>query len=117
MKKKTLIIAEVGVNHNGSFKYAKKLIDIAKKVGADIVKFQTFNPDNLATKFAPKAKYQLKRTKVKETQYQMLKKLVLKNEVLKRLIKYSPKIDINKGINLFCRWFLKEKDFLNSLKD
>ena len=89
MKKKTLIIAEIGVNHNGNFKYAKKLIDLSKKAGADIVKFQTFNPDNLATKFAPKAKYQLKRTKVKETQYQMLKKLVLKNEVLKRLIKYS----------------------------
>ena len=91
MKKKTLIIAEVGVNHNGNFRYAKKLIDLAKSAGADIVKFQTFNPDSLVTKFAQKTKYQLKRTKIKETQHQMLKKLVLKNKVLKRLIKYSKK--------------------------
>ena len=52
------IIAEAGVNHNGSLKLAKKLIDIAAKAGVDAVKFQTFNPDTLVTKQAQKAKYQ-----------------------------------------------------------
>ena len=57
---KTLIIAEAGVNHNGSLKKAKKLIDIAKIAGADVVKFQTFDPDKLVTKSAIQAKYQRK---------------------------------------------------------
>ena len=48
--KKTLIIAEVGVNHNGEFNKAKKLIKVAKNVGADVVKFQIFNSDDLTTK-------------------------------------------------------------------
>tara|TARA_B100000029_G_scaffold465246_1_gene499794 strand:- start:1866 stop:2876 length:1011 start_codon:yes stop_codon:yes gene_type:complete len=91
IKEKSLIIAEVGVNHNGSFKYAKKLIDIAKNSGADIVKFQTFDPDSLVTKFAKKAKYQLRNTKHKGTQHHMLKKLVLKKDILKKLVKYSKK--------------------------
>ena len=56
-KKNTLIIAEAGVNHNGSLKKALKLIDYAKIAGADIVKFQTFNPDNLLIPSAKKAQY------------------------------------------------------------
>ena len=52
------IIAEAGVNHNGSIDLAKKLIDIAYDAGADAVKFQTFKTDNLATKNAEKAHYQ-----------------------------------------------------------
>ena len=54
------IIAEAGVNHNGSISIAKRLIDIAAKAGADAVKFQTFKTENLVTKKAKKANYQKK---------------------------------------------------------
>ena len=63
---KTLIIAEIGVNHNGSFKLAKKLIYIAKNAGADLVKFQVFKSDDLVTKQASVAEYQ-KKTKSDRT--------------------------------------------------
>lgn len=72
---KTFVIAEIGVNHNGSVKIAKKLILSAKKNNADAVKFQTFNADRLAFKYTPKVKYQKKNSKKNETHYQMLKKL------------------------------------------
>ena len=55
---KTLIIAEAGVNHNGSIDMAHKLIDEAVKAGADIIKFQTFSPTDLSTEDAELAKYQ-----------------------------------------------------------
>jgi len=58
MMKKVLIIAEVGVNHNGDFELAKKLIDVAADAGADFVKFQTFKADKLVSKTAVKASYQ-----------------------------------------------------------
>lgn len=73
--KKTFIIAEAGVNHNGSLKKALKLIDVAKFCGADAIKFQTFKAENLATDYAPKAEYQKYKSLKKETQFQMLKKL------------------------------------------
>ena len=57
---KTLIIAEIGVNHNGSFKLAEKLIYIAKKAGADLVKFQVFKSEDLVTKQTSVAQYQKK---------------------------------------------------------
>ena len=56
---KPYIIAEIGINHNGKIKLAKKMINVAKKIGADCVKFQFFNADKLISKFAPKAPYQL----------------------------------------------------------
>ena len=59
---KTLIIAEAGVNHNGNIAIAKRLIYVASKAGADIVKFQTFKTDLITTKFAEKARYQIKST-------------------------------------------------------
>ena len=74
---KTFVIAEIGVNHNGSVKTAKKLILCAKKNKADAVKFQSFNADRLAFKHTPKVKYQKKNSKKNETHYQMLKKLQL----------------------------------------
>ena len=72
---RTFIIAEAGVNHNGSLKKALKLIDAAALAGANAIKFQTFKAENLATDYAPKAKYQKHKSLKKETQFQMLKKL------------------------------------------
>jgi N,N'-diacetyllegionaminate synthase len=72
---KTFIIAEVGVNHNGSLKKVLKLIDVAASAGANAIKFQTFKAENLATDNAPKAEYQKYKSLKKETQFQMLKKL------------------------------------------
>ena len=72
---KTFIIAEAGVNHNGSLKKALKLIDVAASVGANAVKFQTFKTENLVTNYASKAGYQKYKSVKKETQFQMLKKL------------------------------------------
>jgi N-acetylneuraminate synthase/N,N'-diacetyllegionaminate synthase len=88
------IIAEAGVNHNGSLKLAKKLIKIASKAGADAVKFQTFSADRLVIKNAPKAKYQKISTDINESQYEMLKKLELSKEDHQKLINYSKKFNI-----------------------
>ena len=63
---KTYIIAEIGINHNGSLILAKKLIKEAKKSGADAVKFQNFKADNLTTKKAKQAPYQIQNTKKKK---------------------------------------------------
>ena len=82
------IIAEAGVNHNGSIDLAKKLIDVASASGADAVKFQTFKADNLTTKKAQKAFYQKKNTDKEESQFDMLKKLELNIEAHKELISY-----------------------------
>ncbi len=75
--KKTLIIAEVGVNHNGDIKIAKKLVKEASLAGADVVKFQSFNSELLVTEDAPKAKYQMSSQKDNDSSLQMLKKLEL----------------------------------------
>jgi N,N'-diacetyllegionaminate synthase len=72
---KTFIIAEAGINHNGSLKKALKLIDAAASAGANAIKFQTFQAENLATDYAPKARYQKYKSAKKENQFQMLKKL------------------------------------------
>ena len=70
-----LIIAEAGVNHNGSIDMAKKMIDVASSCGADFVKFQTFKADSLLTKYAKKADYQKRLTANNESHYEMIKKL------------------------------------------
>jgi len=93
-KNKVKIIAEAGVNHNGNLKLAKKLVDCASKAGADYVKFQTFQANDLVTRFAPKALYQKRNTKKKETQYQMLKKLELGEKEHLLLKKYCKKKNI-----------------------
>jgi N,N'-diacetyllegionaminate synthase len=82
------IIAEAGVNHNGSIDLAKKLIDVASNAGADAVKFQSFKADNLTTKNAQKAMYQKETTNIEESQFDMLKKLELSTEMHKELISY-----------------------------
>ena len=82
------IIAEAGVNHNGSIDLAKKLIDVASDAGADAVKFQTFKAENLVIKDAQKAEYQKRTTDKKESQFDMIKKLELDDETHKNLISY-----------------------------
>ena len=82
------IIAEAGVNHNGSVDLAKKLIDVASDAGADAVKFQTFKAENLVTKDAQKAEYQKRNSDKKESQFDMIKKLELDIETHKNLISY-----------------------------
>jgi len=79
-KKKIYIIAEAGVNHNGNISIAKKLIKEAKKAGADAIKFQTFLAEDVLTKKSKKADYQIKNTGNFETQFNMIKKLELKNK-------------------------------------
>ena len=91
----TYIIAEAGVNHNGSMKYAEKLILGAKKAGADAIKFQNFISENLVTKGAPKAKYQIINTKKNSKQLQMLKKLELKKKSYFKLLKLCKKYKID----------------------
>ncbi len=86
---RTLIIAEAGVNHNGSSELAFKLIDAAANAGADIVKFQTFKTDLLVTVDAKKAGYQKKNTGITdESQYEMLRKLELSKSQHLELMKY-----------------------------
>ena len=92
---KVVVIAEAGVNHNGSLKIAKKLVDVAKLARADYVKFQSFTPDKLVTKNAQKANYQKSNFNTKETQNSMLQKLQLSILDHLKLIKYCNKKKIN----------------------
>jgi N,N'-diacetyllegionaminate synthase len=88
------IIAEAGVNHNGSVDLAKKLIDVASNSGADAVKFQTFKAENLVAKNTQKANYQKQTTDATESQFDMIKKLELDVETHKELIAYCQEKDI-----------------------
>jgi N,N'-diacetyllegionaminate synthase len=96
MKNSVLIIAEAGVNHNGSIDTAKKLIDEAKNAGADYVKFQTFKAANLVTKAAKKAEYQIANTSDsgEDNQFQMLKALELSLDDHLELISYCKEKNI-----------------------
>lgn len=84
----TYIIAEAGVNHNGSLAMAKQLIDVACLAGANAVKFQTFKADMLVSKYAQKAEYQKRTTDSEENQYEMIKKLELDRSSHLELIAY-----------------------------
>ena len=101
---KVLIIAEAGVNHNGSLKLAKKLVNAAKKAKADYIKFQSFNHKKLTTKNAPKADYQKDSYNKKQTQAVMLKNLELSKSKQIELIKYCKK----KKIKFLCTAFDEE---------
>jgi N-acetylneuraminate synthase len=74
---RTFIIAEAGVNHNGDLSLAKQLIDVAADAGADAVKFQTFCAEQMVSRHAPKAEYQTRTTDKTESQFEMIRKLVL----------------------------------------
>jgi len=110
---KVLIIAEAGVNHNGSMEIAKQLIDAAAIAGVDYVKFQTFNADKLVSKNAKKAVYQQKNiSDSDDSQYAMLKKLELSPDQHVELINYCTE----KGVNFFSTAFdLDSIDFLSTL--
>jgi N,N'-diacetyllegionaminate synthase len=109
---KVYIIAEAGVNHNGSLEMAFQLIDKAKEVGADCVKFQTFKAEQIVTKESPKANYQLQVTDKQESQYDMLKKLELQKEDFKKLKDYCAK----KGIDFMSTPYnFEDADLLNDI--
>ncbi|GHC35447.1 N-acetylneuraminate synthase [Aidingimonas halophila] len=90
----TFVIAEVGVNHNGSMEMALALIDEAHHCGADAVKFQTFDPGRLVTRHAAKADYQRQATPDDESQYAMLKALALSESQFARLHDYCDRVGI-----------------------
>ena len=90
----TLIIAEAGVNHNGSIDRAKKLVDVACEAGADFVKFQTFKAKTVVTRTADKAEYQKESTGAAESQFEMIKKLELNRTAHLELIQHCGKRDI-----------------------
>ena len=102
-----LIIAEAGVNHNGSILLAKKLIDAAKSSGADIIKFQSFSAENLVIPGTKKANYQQDKVTLSEDQFEMLEKLELNFDQQKELKNYSDSKNIE---------FLSSAFDLNSLK-
>lgn len=113
MTNNTFIIAEAGVNHNGSVELAKKLIDVAKNCGCDAVKFQTFIAKNVVSKFAKKAQYQIENTNNDESQLEMIKKLELSFADFLELKNYC---DIQKIIFMSTPFDLESIDFLASLK-
>lgn len=108
----TLIIAEAGVNHNGSLELAKQLAKVAKEAGADIVKFQTAKPESLVSKQAKMAEYQKENIGKEMSQLDMLKKLLLSFGDFVELSNYCKEI----GIQFLSTPFdLESIDFLNDL--
>lgn len=113
---RTLIIAEAGVNHNGKLDLAKKMVKVAKECGADIIKFQTFHSNAVASKYAEMAEYQKVNRAVKESQNQkeMLKELMLSNEEFLVLADYCREI----GIQFLSTPFdIESIQFLTPLQD
>ena len=94
MKSKTIIIAEIGINHNCSLKLAKKLIKKSKIAGADFAKFQIFNAENVSSVKAKKSKYQKRNIKDSESQLEMIKRYELKFNDFKILKKECKKNNI-----------------------
>lgn len=110
MKESVIIIAEAGVNHNGDINKAFKLIDVAVNAGVDYVKFQTFKAENLVSRIAKKADYQIENTQNdSDNQLEMLKKLELSHAQHEQLIQYCEE----KKIKFFSTAFdLTSLDFL-----
>ncbi|WP_455592375.1 N-acetylneuraminate synthase [Bacteroides sp.] len=110
----TIIIAEAGVNHNGSMELAKKLVDVASDAGVDYVKFQTYQTEKLVSHLAKKASYQQRNLRDNDdSQYSMLKKLELSQEEHIELIEYCN----SKNIKFFSTAFdMDSLHFLATLK-
>ena len=109
---KILIIAEAGVNHNGDITTAKKMVDVAKEAGVDYIKFQTFVPEKLVSRYAEKAEYQKKTTDAAESQLDMLRKLSLSDNEFVALRGYCEEV----GIGFISTPFdLDSIDFLEKL--
>lgn len=107
-----LVIAEAGVNHNGSLELAKSLIDAAAEAGADYVKFQTFKAKSLVTNSAPKAEYQVKNAGADESQFDMIRRLELSEQMHEELWDYCEK----KNIGFLSTGFDTESvDYLKNL--
>ena len=102
--KRTLIIAEAGINHNGDIAKAKALIDKGAEAGVDYVKFQTFKAEKLVTKQAKRASYQDKNTQDNDSQYEMLKKLELSQALHQELMDYCNQ----KGVKFLSTGFDSE---------
>lgn len=107
-----LIIAEAGVNHNGSLAMAKQLAGVAKAAGADIVKFQTAKPELVISRFAEKAEYQKAETGEAESQLEMCKRIHLTFDEHAQLKEYCDSIDI---AYLSTPFDLDSIDFLQQL--
>lgn len=112
MSKHVLIIAEAGVNHNGSIKLAKELINTAANIGVDFIKFQTFKAEKLVCKNTRKANYQIENMNSNETQFEMLKKLELKHKDHLELIEHCKM----KGVKFLSTPFDNDAiDYLDNL--
>lgn len=109
--KKTFIIAEAGVNHNGSIELAYKLIDAAVNAKVDAIKFQTFKTENIVVKNAPKAIYQIKNTGNNESQFEMIKKLELSYEDFRKVKTYCDQ----KNIEFLSTGDYNSLEFLSNL--
>lgn len=108
---KVYIVAEVGCNHNGDYNLAKKMVSEAKNAGVDAVKFQTFKADQLISKYAPKAEYQIKVTGNEESQLEMTRKLELPYAEFVKLEEYAKSL----GLDVFSTPFdFDSIDFLAS---
>lgn len=102
MKRRVTIIAEAGVNHNGNLENAFRMIDIAVDAGVDYIKFQTFKTEDVISRLAPKADYQIHNTgNSSESQFEMVKKLELSTNQHDKLIEYCK----NKNIRFFSTAF------------
>lgn len=112
LNSKILIIAEIGVNHNGKMSAAKKLINEAKKAGADYAKFQMYLPNEIATKFSKKTKYQEKSMGKKISQHELLQQYYLNFKKIKLLAKYCKKKRIKFLASVFD---VKSLNLLNKL--